>query len=420
MIAQDFARLRTRATVGALFLAWLPGLQAEIVYRDFSGYVDLEGRWFPEASALAGQGSSVFSFSAASTLFLEDAAGRSLTFTPFLRYDRDDPRRTHFDLREGYALFHGDVGDDLWELRVGVGRVFWGVTESQRLVDVLNQVDLVEHPAGDEKLGQPMAHLTRAGDWGTLELFALSYHRPRTFPGQAGRLRIEPVIDDDTILYESSAEQWHVDVAARYSHSFGRVDLGLSAFDGTNREPWLEWRADSAGLRLLQRYGQIRQFGLDAQLTAGGWLFKLEALQRSGDRNLLGVGESYAAAVAGGEYAFFSVFGSSIDVTLIAEWNYDARNERATPRRQPIAMQDDLFLAARLGFNDVQGTALTLSLLGDRDHSTRVVAAQFERRLSDQWSLQAEAFELLEIDPLDIIYPMRRDSFAQINVRYFF
>lgn len=407
--------------VGGWLLSSAPGAGAEIVYSDFSGSLDLESRWFPDPAGYPGQDAGAGSAAVTATLLVEDAAGRSFTVTPFARYDDTDPRRTHADLRRAYALFFGDIGDDLWELRIGVDQVFWGVTESQHLVDIVNQVDLIEHPTGEAKLGQPMVRLTRAGDWGTLEVFALTYHRPRTFPGAAGRLRLPVVVDDGQIVYEHDQAEWHVDLAARYSRSIGSMDLGLSVFDGTSREPFAELGTEPNGAAaLIQHYGQIRQFGLDAQWTAGAWLLKLEAIRRAGERNLLGVEAPYAAAVAGGEYAFYSVFGSGIDVSLIGEWNYDARDAHALPRRQPMTLQDDLFVAVRLGFNDVQSTELTVSVLSDRDRNTRVVGAQFARRLSDRWSLQAEAIKLLEVDPLDLYYPVRQDSFIQANLVYFF
>ena len=84
-------------------------------------------------------------------------------------------------------------------------RVFWGVTESQHLVDIINQTDLVEHPNKESKLGQPMAHLTFSAEWGILEFFALTYHRARTYPGRHGRLRSAIPIDEEHVSYESAA-----------------------------------------------------------------------------------------------------------------------------------------------------------------------------------------------------------------------
>ena len=272
----------------ALVFAVGAGAGTEINH-EFSGHLNAESRWFPEAGAHAGQRSLASGFVAAPELYLEDAEGRSLTLAPFFRYDNTDPRRTHADLREAYLLLFGEIGDGEWELRAGVDQVFWGVTESQHLVDIVNQVDFVEHPAGEAKLGQPMVYLTWSSEWGVMEMLGLPYHRARTFPGRAGRLRLPLVVENEHVEYESAAKERHVDFAARYSHSFGLLDMGVSAFNGTSREPALKLLLDSSGTPVLgQYYAQIHQFGLDAQLTVGSWLFKLEAIQRAGARNLSG------------------------------------------------------------------------------------------------------------------------------------
>ena len=163
-----------------------------------------------------------------------------------------------------------------------------------------------------------MVHATWFGDWGAFEVFGMPYHRARTFQGREGRLRLQFVVDEERIEYERGAGPWHVDLAARYSHSLGLLDLGLSVFDGLSREPFLVPVGNPDGvLALLQHYEQIRQFGLDAQVTFGSWLLKLEAIQRAGARNLSGVQEDYFAAVVGGEYAFYSVAGSAADLSLL-------------------------------------------------------------------------------------------------------
>ena len=393
----------------------------EPVEIDFSGSLSAEGRWFPQDGAFPGQSSLATGFVAEPQLYLEDAAGRSFTVAPFFRYDHADPRRTHFDLREAYLLLFGEIGDSGWELRLGVDQVFWGVTESQHLVDIVNQVDFVEHPNGEAKLGQPMAHATWFGDWGAFELFGMPYHRARTFQGREGRLRLPFVVDDELIEYESAGGPWHLDLAARYSHSFGLLDLGLSVFDGTSREPFLVPGADPDGTpTLLQHYTRIRQFGADAQVTVGSWLLKLEAIHRAGARNLIGLEEDYFATVFGGEYVFYSVAGSAVDVSVLSEWNYDGRGRNATPSRSPNSLENDLFLAARLAFNDVQSTEVTSGFFTDVSRATRTLAVEFDRRLSGQWSLHAEVIGLLSVDPADLHYAMRTDSFVDVSLTYNF
>ena len=396
-------------------------VRAEIVKREFSGRLSVESRWFPQASTHSNQRSHASGFVAAPKLYLEDAAGGSFTLAPFFRYDHSDPRRTHVDLREAYLLMFGEIGNGEWELRLGVDRVFWGVTESQHLVDIVNQVDFVEHPGGESKLGQPMAHLTWSADWGTVEIFGLPYHRARTFPGRSGRLRLPLVIDNENISYESAAKQWHLDFASRYSRSFGPLDLGVSLFDGTSREPFLLPSKDRSGAPVFApHYEQIRQYGLDAQMTFGSWLFKLEAIQRAGARNLLGREDDYAATVLGGEYTFYSVWGSAADLRLLSEWNYDGRGRNATPNRSPNTLENDLFFATHLAFNDVQSTEITASVLADMGRATRAVAFEFDRRISRQWSMHLEAVALLSVDKADLHYEMRRDSFIELNLIYNF
>ena len=385
------------------------------------GRLSMQTRLYPQSGAHPDQRSHSSGVVAEVTAYMEDDEGRSFTITPFLRFDAGDRERTHADLREAFFLLYGDIGDDEWELRLGVDRVFWGVVESRPLVDIVNQTDLVEHPNEKTKLGQPMVHVTWAGDWGALELFGLTWHRARTYPGRHGRQRSAFVVDDELTSYESSAEEWHLDFAGRYSGSFGPIDLGLSVFDGTSRDPTLLPARSGFEFVLAPHYEQIRQFGLDVQLTTGPWLLKLEAIHRSGAQNrrllenFVYEEEDYAAFVAGGEYTFYSVWDSEADLSLLAEWARDSRGRWGTN-----AFDNDLFLAARLGLNDEQSTELVLSVLESLDDSSRVITAEVKRRLSDHWSLLAESIVYLGIDPDDLIYPVRRDSFLGVNLDYNF
>ncbi len=408
----------------SLLAAFSAAAQAADIEVELSGRFSIESRLYPDSAQHPGQRSHASGFTAKPELYAEDEEGRSITVSPFFRYDSADPRRTHADLREAFLLLYGEAGDGEWELRLGVDRVAWGVAEVRNIVDIVNQTDLVEHPDEKTKLGQPMAHGTWSADWGVLELFLLPWHRERTYPGRAGRLRSEFVVDNDRATYDSAAEERHMDWAVRYSGSFGLVDLGLSYFDGQSREPVLRPVVlGNAGNFVLQpHYEKIRQFGLDAQLTTGPWLFKLEAIRRLGASNrpapengFQGEEDDFGAWILGGEHTLYSVFDTEAEITLLAEWHWDGRGaERATN-----AFENDLFLAVRLALNDVEGTEFTLSVAEDLDHAGRVFGIEAKTRLSDNWSFELEGTAFHGVDwPDDALYGVRRDTYIGLNLVY--
>ena len=409
--------MRLAGAVAALALMAAAGAGAQGL--DLSGDLSLQARWYPESPAFPDQRAGTAGLVVEPTLYAEIARTTSFTLTPLYRYDSADSRRTHADLREAYLLTYGDWGESAWELRLGVDRVFWGVAELHNLVDVVNQLDLVEHPRDRPKLGQPMAHLTLSGNWGVAESFLLPYHRERTFPGRSGRLRSGRAIEGHA-LYESGAEERHVDFAFRYGNAVGLLDFGLSAFAGTSRDPAFVVggpanRLAAADAPLIPYYEQIRQLGIDAQLTTGAWLYKMEAIRRSGARNLLGEDEDYGAFIFGLERSLYGLFGSSADMTFLAEWHYDGRGRRAT-----TVWDNDLFVAAFLAFNDVQGTELVAGILGDLDRGYRALNVELKRRLSDTWSMRLEMIANLSADPRDLTYDGRRDSFVGVGLTFSF
>ena len=386
------------------------------IERQLFGHVSIESRWYPENSAYSGQSHHASGFVLEPELYFESVQGWSFNLVPFLRYDSADPHRSHADLREAYFLLFGEVGDSEWELRLGVDRVFWGVVESNHLVDIINQTDLIEHPDEEVELGQLMAHVTWSGEWGAAEFFVLPHHRERTFPGRNGRLRPSIIVDDEHTSYESVTKDRHMDFAARYSQNFGPFDIGVSIFDGTSRDPFLQPQLSGGVPVLVPHYEQIRQFGLDAQLIADSWLFKLEAIHRADAQNLRHKEEDYIAFVVGGEYTFYSILDSVADFSVLSEWNYDERDRNATN-----VFQDDLLLATRIAFNDVQSTEIFVGILKDREHSTGALVIEFNRRISDQWSVNLEMFSFFNVDKKDIqLDETRRDSFLEFRLNYNF
>ncbi|PCI00376.1 MAG: hypothetical protein COB76_03740, partial [Alphaproteobacteria bacterium] len=224
---------------------------------DVSGFVGMETRIFSQSPKHDGQKNGPELSMIFNPEFRYSAGDHRFSFIPFYRHDSRDDERSHFDVREAYWLY---LADD-WEILTGVNKVFWGVTESRHLVNIINQNDGVEDLDGEDYLGQPMVNIATQTDFGRLSFYALPGFRERTFAGASGRLRAASPVDTNNAIYESSAGDKHVDVAVRWSHYFGDWDVGLSHFYGTGREPRLIENA--AGTKFDPYYDIINQTGLD-------------------------------------------------------------------------------------------------------------------------------------------------------------
>ncbi len=382
------------------------------------GTVTFGSRIFLDDPAYPGQKGNQHSLTFEPTVYFESAEGNSFTLTPFIMIDSTDSERTHVDIREAYYLTYGFLGESEWELRFGIDQVFWGTAESNNPVNIINQTDFVVHPNGENKLGQPMVHGTLAGDWGMLDVIVMPYHRPRTFSGVKGRFRAPVPVETSRkqIKYESSSGRRNVDWAARYGNSLGPLDFGVSFFDGTSRDPLLFPNKIEQPDMLIQHYNLIKQLGLDVQVTLGAFLGKAEWITREGITTLDNKKSRYHASVIGGEFAIYGIFESEADLTLFAEWNHDTRGESAT-----TPLQNDLFLATRYAFNDILDTDITVAIIEDLDYDTRTLNIEFNRRLSDTFSLTAEAFKFLQEDSKDVQSKnIFSDEYVSLDISYSF
>ncbi len=379
-------------------------VQSSAQAAEWSGYSALEYRYFPHQTFNEGVGEHDISAVFAPEFYHEWDDGRqSIIVAPFLRVDSEDAERTHADLREARWL----IAEDEWEVRLGVGKVYWGVTESQHLVDVINQTDLVENTDTEDKLGQPMINLSFFKDWGTFDLFVLPYFRERTFVGKQGRLRSQLVVDTDNARYESGAKQHHLDVAMRWSQSIGNWDVALSHFYGTNREPVLQ--LNSTATALTPYYEVMNQTGLELQNTTDSWLWKLEVIRRDTSS------ETFTALTGGFEYTFYGVFESNYDVGLISEYLFDDRNdELITP------FENDVMIGSRITWNDEQSTELLVGLVQDLDSSDAAWNIEASRRFGNNWTLSLEGRIFKSDQAQSSLYQIRRDDYIQLELaRYF-
>ncbi len=324
----------------------------------------------------------------------------------FLRADDKDAGREHADIREALWL-HVD-GDNEW--RIGINTMFWGVTESRHLVDVINQIDRVEGIDGEVKLGQPMIHLKRYQDWGVLDFLLLPGFRERTFQEKEGRLRTPLVVDTDQAEYESSDEERHIDYALRFSQTYGDLDLGISWFKGTSRDPVLLPGFDDKGNPVLTPfYEQMTQAGVDAQLIYEDWIWRLEFIRREAESN------DYNAYTAGFEYTFYGIQESVVDLGLLLEYSKDSR-----PDDEADILNNDVFLGTRFAFNDAQSSEILAGFFIDADNQSRSFRVEGNRRFGTSWKGTLELQTFSDIDPDDLLAALEKDDFVLLEMAYYF
>jgi len=378
---------------------------------EFNGKVGIEQRYFVEQ----GQYENQLAHSQAS-IFIEpelylgwNQGSDTIIFKPFYRQDSRDDERSHGDIRE---LSYIHASDD-WELRTGIRKEFWGVTEFQHLVDVINQTDGVEDTDGEEKLGQLMLNLSLVRDWGIVDMFVLPGFRERTFGGEKGRFRGALVVDSDNVSYQSSSKDKHVDFAVRWSQTLGDFDIGSYWFHGTNREPILTPTFNGTKLVLSQYYNQMDQFGFDVQATIDDWLWKLETIYRTTDE------EDFWATQAGFEYSFIGVFQSNADLGLLVEYGWDSRGE-ADANSPGANVQNDIFFGSRLAFNDMQSSEMLIGLGADLDHNAFSFLVEANRRFGESFKVSLDVRLLQSTNNADLLYSIKNDDHLQLGIEYYF
>lgn len=391
--------------VGLLIAASAAGL-AEAAEVEFGGSFSGEARWFVEEPEFDGQLDHIQPSIAfeTETDWASEEGDYQLRFVPFVRVDGQDDERTHGDIREAYLRY---IADD-WEALVGINRVFWGVTESRHLVNIINQIDGVEDIDEEDFLGEPMLNLTIQRDYGEFGVFVLPGFRERTFAGNEGRLRTPLPVDEDAAEYDSAAEELSTDIALRYSHFLDEWDVGASYFYGTSREARLVLSDDAT--QLEPRYDQIHQIGVDLQYTKDEWLWKFEGILREGQG-------TFGALVGGFEYTFYQVKQSNADLGVLSEYLYDGRDDDKAP---PTAFDNDVFLGARLTLNDIDDTAALVGTIVDLETQTTSFRFEAEQRVGDDRKIELESQWFAHVDDDDPLASAKDDSYILLRFSQFF
>ncbi|HCK76693.1 MAG TPA: hypothetical protein DHW07_06065 [Gammaproteobacteria bacterium] len=379
------------------------------VCADLSQQFELsfQGQFFPSLSLDSNDIQEQF-FAGVEAEFISDFESDYLigTFLPYGRIASAGGDMNHVDIRELNLLYT----QDKWEGIVGISRVFWGVTESGHLVDIINQTDQLEGFDGEDKLGQTMIRISRLFDQNTVDLYVLPGFREREFLLSDQPLALPFPVSNDKPLYGADNEAQHVDFALRLSGYQGMADYGLSWFSGTSRDP--EFIIQPSGA-YRPRYPLIHQVGLDLQLTLDSWLWKLEAIHRTFESDT--ITDDFTAVIGGTEYTIYGLAAALFDLGLLAEWHGDNREDHTT-----VPMQNDLFTGMRASFSDTQSSEFLAGIFSDLDDGSNSVRVEASRRILDDARITLEAQSFVNVDSRNALSYLKSSDFVLLSLQLFF
>ncbi len=326
-------------------------------------------------------------------------------FSVFGRANPEADTPVTADIREATVSYYGTA----LNTSIGILNEHWGVLEANNLVDIVNQRDLVEDVGGDAKLGQPGASVTWQGATKQVQIYLLPYLRERRLAEDEDRFWTAELPYADA-QYERG--RGVPAVAARATAYAKNVEVSVSHYWGYSREPRLaaELEAGVRPVRLVPNYDLIHQTGLELQLIKGDTIWKTEAFYRQGDN-----GDNFSIG-AGLERKFEALLGTRVAVTPYFEVYYDNRNEDA-PR---TAFDHDVFVGARMAFNDIADTEVNLNILADWENDSALVELEAGRRLADDWNVAIEALAPINVDDDRTLATLRNDARLRLHItRYF-
>jgi len=377
-------------------------LQAQGSSIELSGSLHGEGKGFPDKGLYSEQHYGYGSLELAPTLTWTSQSGYTLwTFSPWGRWDPKDESRTHMDIREFSWIWHKNQ----YEARAGILKVFWGVTESNHLVDVINQTDVLENQDGENKLGQPLLSFGWGSSVGQWDIYYLPWMRKRAFAEKDSRFQLPYNVSSD--LYESGIKKAYPSFALRYSHYFANFEGGIYYFHGTNREPQLIPKLIGTNIEFRSKYFIMDQMGVDLQYIWEALVLKLEYRYRNSN-------EGFWAFVPGFEYSYYNIV-SLFDLGLLMEYSRDERGLEGYS-----FLQNDIFSGFRLGFNDVSSTEVLAGTFVDMELGTVYANVEASRRVHNRIVVSLEIRNGIYISKRDPLNVYRKDSYGQLDIGWFF
>ena len=318
-------------------------------------------------------------------------------------YSSKYKQRRYLLLNELYTS--KDIGD--YTISFGKKVKYWGELEGFNITDVYNQKNYIKDPFDKSaKYGAWGVETTRYFEENSLEIGVKFYEEDLQLPTkdtpyaplpydygkklQLSDERYTPTFYTKATLISDTAIESETNVILLHGYDNKR------AFVPTSR------------MTLAQYAYRVNKALLLSNIIHNDTIFKMElACTDVIEENSM---SDYTQFGVGIEQSYYEVVKSA-DITLFGEYyRYFYKEDQKVENVDISEVYDnDLFLALRIGFNDVESSELKVGILQDLQKDEQVIQAKFTTRLYDSFVMQGECL-LLKSSSMQTILSRFGDS----------
>ncbi len=130
-----------------------------------------------------------------------------------------------------------------------------------------------------------------------------------------------------------------------------------------------------------------------------------------------GHGSTFGVMVGGFEYTFFQITENDADLSFLVEYHRGGRDLTNTPS---TSFDNDLFVGTQLAINDMDDTQTLAGVITDLGDDTLQTCVEAERRVRENWKIEAEARTLTNVNAENELSAFKSDSFVKVCGSRFF
>lgn len=298
-----------------------------------------------------------------------------------------------------------------------VGKIiqYWGELEGHNITDVFNHKNYLYDPFNkDKKLGSWALLTSRYIGNNTFEIGMKFFEGDQKFPKK--NAPFYPF----TVSYEKGLtgkySRWNPTLHARYSFvTSGAIESEMSLIyqQGFDSKRAISL---SANRNLQQSAYKSKKYMMHGNIISGDTIVKMEAAYTDVE-NTAPVSDYYQVGI-GVEKNIYNIMG--VDASINTEYyNYQYKGKKQENIDISELYNNDVFLAAKLSFNDTGSSEIKAGVLFDLDTGEQVFKLEGKTRIKDQVIVHGEVLHIKNSKE-SIASTFRDNTRSNIDVSYNF